>query len=166
MNIVPGLPARLVVGQRDLHRTVDRLGAGIDEEDAVEIARRELRHPRGELELLGMAARERRDEVELAQLRAHRVGDLLAPMARVDAEQAGRGIDQPLAPLVPVIHPLRAHDHLGVALEVAVGGERHPVFVERQRGGRAVAQGGGSVVHGVSPGNCGTRHRRPRSRVQ
>ena len=37
-----GLSARLVVGERDLHRRVDRLRAGIDEEDALQVARRQL----------------------------------------------------------------------------------------------------------------------------
>ena len=72
----PGLAARLVIRERDLHRGVDGLGSRVGEEDAVEVAGRELGDARGELELLRMAARERRDEVELAQLRADGIGDL------------------------------------------------------------------------------------------
>ena len=55
--------------------------AGVDEEDAVEIARRQLGDARRELELLRMRAQERRAEVELAQLLADGVGDLLAAVA-------------------------------------------------------------------------------------
>ena len=61
------LAVRLPVGERDLHRGVDRFGTRIGEEDVVEVARRQLRDAPRELELLRMAARERRDEIELAQ---------------------------------------------------------------------------------------------------
>ena len=65
-HVAAALTARLVVGERDLHRGVDRLRAGVGEEDPVEVARRQLGDARRELELLRMPAQERRHEVELA----------------------------------------------------------------------------------------------------
>ena len=125
------LAARLVVGEGDLHRGVDRLGPGVAEEDPVEIARRELGNARRELELLRMRAQERRGEIELLQLPADGLGDLPAAVARGDAEESRRGVDDPVALVIPQVHALRADDHLRVCLEFAVGRERHPVFVER-----------------------------------
>jgi hypothetical protein len=69
-HVAPALAAGLVIGKRDLHRRVDRLGAGIDEKDPVEVTWRELRDARRELELLRMRAQERRAEIELLELRA------------------------------------------------------------------------------------------------
>ena len=51
-HVTAALAARLVVGERDLHRGVDRLRARIDEEDAVKVTRRQLGHARRELERL------------------------------------------------------------------------------------------------------------------
>ena len=65
-DVAAALAARLVVGERDLHRGFHRLGARVREEDPVQVAGRELGDARGELELLRMAAQERRHEVELA----------------------------------------------------------------------------------------------------
>ena len=130
----PALAARLVIGERDLHRGVDRLRPRVGEEDAVQVARRQLRDARRELELLRMRrAVNGAHEVELAQLRADRVGDLLAAVAGGDAEQARRRVDDLVAAVVPVVHAFGAHDHLRIGLEVAVRRERHPVFVERDR---------------------------------
>ena len=120
-----------MVGQRDLHRGVHRLGSGIDEEDAIQVARRELGHPLRELEALRMRAQERRDEVELGELPVHRFGDFLAAVTGVDAKHTRRGVDELLAAIVPVVHALGPDHHLRVGLEVAVGRERHPVLVER-----------------------------------
>ena len=70
-----------------------RLGTGIDEKNPVQVARRELGDASGELELLGMSAGEGRDEVQLAQLRTHCVGDFPAAVARVDAKQSRRTVE-------------------------------------------------------------------------
>jgi len=78
-----------MVGQRNLHCSVDGLGTGVHEKDAVQVPRSELGHARGQLELLGMAAQEGRAEIEFAQLPAHGVGNLLAAVAGRDAEEAG-----------------------------------------------------------------------------
>ena len=120
-----------MVGQRNLHRGVDGLRTRVHEKDPIQVAGSQLGHPRGKLELLGMTAQEWRAEIELAQLPAHRVGDLLAAVSGRNAEEAGGRIDDLLAAIVPEVHAFRAHDHLGIVLEFAVRGERHPVLVER-----------------------------------
>src|SRR5205807_3586424 len=48
-HVAPALPARLMIGERDFHRRVDRLGTGIDEKNPVQVARRELGDASGEL---------------------------------------------------------------------------------------------------------------------
>ena len=148
-HVAPALAARLVVGESDLHRRVDRLRAGIDEKDPVEVAWRELGHARGEFETLRMRAQERRDEVELDELPRHGLGDLPATMTGIDAKHARRGIDELAAAVVPIKHPLRAHDHFRIGLEIAVGGEGHPVLVERDlaRLRRVVTRDFGMVHH-------------------
>ena len=146
--VATALATRLMVSQGHFHRRVDRFGAGVDEKDAVQITGRQLRHARRKLELLRMPAQERCDEVELEELPVHRVGDLLAAVPGVDAEHPRRSVDELLAAVVPVIHALRAHDHLRIGFEVAIGRERHPVLVERDLAGlRLVAQGEFGVVH-------------------
>ena len=124
---------RLVIGERDLHRRVDRFRARIGEKDVVEIAWRQLCDARRELEALGMAAQERRDEIELGELLSYGFGDFAAAVSRGAAKQAGRGIDDFFPAVVPVVHAFGADDELGIRLELAVRRERHPVLVERDR---------------------------------
>src|SRR5690606_922802 len=56
------------VGEGDLEGGVDRLGAGIAEEDVVEVARGELRDAGGEREGPAVAELEGRREIELRRL--------------------------------------------------------------------------------------------------
>ena len=49
-TLARALPAHILIGERDLERRVDGLGARIAEERMVEIARRELGQAGGELE--------------------------------------------------------------------------------------------------------------------
>ena len=115
------LSARLVVGERDLHRRVHRFRAGVDEEDVIEVARRELGDARRELEALRMRAQERGDEIEIAELPVHRLGDLLAAVAGGDAEQPRRCVDDLLAAIVPVVHPFGLTTIRGSALKSRFG---------------------------------------------
>src|SRR6185437_8511313 len=144
------LPARLVIGERGLHRRVDRFGAGIDEENVLEIAGRQLGDARGELEALRMPAQERR-EVQFAELPMYRFGDLLAAMARRDAKEARRRVDDLVAAVVVVVHAFGAYDDPRIGLEVAIRRERHPQLVEGNRLLRGlVAKREFGVAHGRS----------------
>ena len=136
--LAPGL----VVGERDLQRRVDRLGAGIGEERVVEIARRQQREPRGQLEHLGMAVLEGRRVVELGRHLLDGLDDRLAAVAGVHAEQARGGVDHLGAVRLEVMHALGAGEQARALLEGAVGGERHPIgleliglYIERRHGG-------------------------------
>jgi hypothetical protein len=63
----------------------------------------------------------------------HGIGNLAPPMARRHVEEARRPVDQLVAVLVPEIHALALGDQARCILEIAVGGERHPVLFERVR---------------------------------
>ena len=134
------LAADVPVGQRDLQRGVDSLGARIGEKDVVEVAGRELGDARGELEGLGMAELEGRREVELGRLLLDRLDDGLAIVAGVAAPQSGHGV-QHLPPLGRVVvHALGTGDHARVLLERPVGRERQPEGFEVVRSGIATRQ--------------------------
>src|SRR3546814_12962884 len=78
----------LVVGQRDLQRGVDRLGAGIGEEDVVEVGRRHRGDAAGDLEGGRVAELERRRVVQRGQRLVHRLGDL-REMGRASGRERG-----------------------------------------------------------------------------
>ena len=125
-----GLPTHIVIGERDFERGVDRLRAGIAEEHVVEIAGRQRRHARGELEGLGMAELEGRRVVELGGLRLDRLDDRVAVMPGIGAPQPGRAVDQLAAVRREIEHVLGAGDQARPRLEGAVGRERHPIGLE------------------------------------
>ena len=79
-NIVRPPALGLPIGKRHLHRGVDRFRARVRKEDVVQVSGRQLRNAACQLELLRMAARERRNEVEFGKLRADRLRDFLAAM--------------------------------------------------------------------------------------
>ena len=91
------LAARAVIGERDLERGVDRFGARVGEEHPRQPRRRDACQPSGELEGDRMAHLEGGREVHLADLAPHRLDDLGAAMAGVDAPQPGDGVEN-LAP--------------------------------------------------------------------
>ncbi len=124
------LAAHAVIGDRDLERGIDRFGAGIGEEDVVEIARKECREARRRLEHLGMAHLEGRRVVEFERLAVHRLGDLAPRVAGIDAPQPGGAVEN--APSVGggVVHALGRDQQARMRLELAVGGERHPIGFE------------------------------------
>jgi hypothetical protein len=118
--------ARAVIGERDLERRVDRLGARVGEEDAREPLRRDAREPIGELESDRMAHLEGGREVHLLDLPLDCLDDLRPAVAGVHAPQA-RGAVEHLASLgCPVVHALRALEQPRRLLELPVRGERHP----------------------------------------
>ena len=82
-----------LIGERDLEGGLDRLGAGIGEEDVVDAGRHVGDQPRGQLEDLGMAHLEGRRVVELARLVGDRLDDLRPAVAGIDAPQAGGAVE-------------------------------------------------------------------------
>ena len=95
-----------MIGERDLQRGIDRLGARVGEEDAVEALRRDLGEPLGEIERQGMAHLERWREVEVHQLALDRGRDLLAAVAGIDAPEARGAVDHLAAVDGGVMHAL------------------------------------------------------------
>ena len=124
------LAAGLVIGERDLERGVDGLAARVGEEGIVEIARRQQRQPRCQLEHLGVAVLEGRRVVELGRHLLDGLDDRLAAVAGVDAEEARGGVDHLGAVGLEVVHALGAGEQARPLLEGAVGRERHPVGLE------------------------------------
>ncbi len=120
------LAARPVIGERDLERAVDRLGARIGEEDMLEPVGREVAHPVRQFEGLGMAHLEGGRIVEFGDLLLHRFGDLRPRMARVAAPEPGGAVEDLPALGVGVVHVLGGHEHARRLLELPVGRERHP----------------------------------------
>ena len=108
----------------------------------VEVARQQGRQPRGELEDRRMAHLEGRGIVHAGGLVAHRVDDLLPPMAGIDAPQPGGAVEDAAALDRGVVHVLGADQKARLVLELPVRGERHPEGFEivgrgvelRQRG--------------------------------
>ena len=118
--------AHVVIGERDLERGVDRLGARVAEEHVVEIGGRERRDPARELEGLRMGELERRRVVELRRLALDRRDDRVAVVAGIAAPHAGGGVEHGAAVGGVVVHVLGPGDQPRRLLEGAVGRERHP----------------------------------------
>ena len=143
------LALHVPVGHGDLQRGVAGLGARIREEDMVEIGRRKLGDAARELEGVGMSELEGRREIERASLQGDRFGNLVAVMAGIAAPQARCRIEHGAVFRRIVIKVLGARDHARIALEIAVGGERHPERFEVVRSGsRQAVIGAGGFCHG------------------
>ncbi len=115
-----------LIGERDLEAGIDRLRAGVGEEDMVDAGRHVGDQARRQLEDLGMAHLEGRRVVELFHLVGDRLDDLRAAVAGIDAPQAGGAVQHLVAVAGAVIHALRADQHARRLLELPVGSERHP----------------------------------------
>ena len=157
------LVPNFVIGERNFQRGVDRLRAGIAEEDMIKIAGSERRDARSELEGFRMRELKRRRVVELGRLALDRRHDRIAVMAGVRAPEAGGAVDQ-LAPVRrEVMHVLGAGDQARPRLEGAVGRERHPIGLEvvGDRGGNGCSLGLGHDFHHrartIKPWMGGTR---------
>ncbi len=120
------LPARLVVGERDLQRGVDALGPRVGEEHMVEALGRHVAQRRRQFESQRMPHLERGRIVQLPRLALDRLGDLRAAMTRVAAPEARRSVEDLTAVGGGIMHVLRGHEHPGRLLELPVRGERHP----------------------------------------
>ena len=127
------LAAGRVVLARELPGRLDRLRAARDEEDAVQVARREARHLGRELDRARMRVGPVRVEGQLAHLRRRGLADLLAVrVADLHREQARQRVEIALAVRVLEVAALTADDdrHLGVAV-AAHAREVQPEVVPR-----------------------------------
>jgi hypothetical protein len=82
-----------VAGQ--LQRRLDRLGAAVGEEDAVQFARRQIGDPRRQFDRFRVGVAPQREEVELFDLARRRLAELGAAVARVDAARRRRNTRPP-----------------------------------------------------------------------
>ena len=124
------LADRALVGERDLERGIDRLRPRSGEEHPIEAARRDLRQSLGEGEGDRMAHLEGRRIIHGGKLRRDRIGDLRAAVPGIDAPQARRAIKYASAVVTGIIHALRRSEQARRLLELAIGGERHPIGIE------------------------------------
>ena len=146
-----------LVGQRDLQRGVDQLGAGVGEEGVIEVAREQVGQLRCQQERFGMAPLEAGREVELGRLGSDRLDHTRCGVARIAAPQASRGIEQPAPVGHDVVHALGTADQARVRLEMPVGGERHPERFEVVRGRLVAGEHAGSLHERPSLSGCGAR---------
>ena len=123
-----GVSPGAVIAPRQLDRRLDGLGSAVGEEDPVQVARRQRRDPRRQLDRAGVGVAPDRDEVELLDLRRHRIAELAAAVTRVDAEERREAVEIAFAVVIPDVAPLTANDDgdLVVRAERAHLGEVHP----------------------------------------
>ena len=138
-----------LVGEGDLQRGIDRFRAGAGEEHPVELggrpARRDAAELLGEVEGDRVAHLERGREVEGRKLAFDGGGDAPAAVAGIDAPEAGSAVAHGAAVDARIVHALGRGEHPRCRLELAVGGERHPVI------GKAGAVGRRMGVHQDPP---------------
>ena len=118
----------LVIGAGELDRRLDRLRAAVGEEDPVEITRRQRGDPLGELDRPRVPVAPDGHEVELADLRRHRVADLGPAVPGVDAEERREPVEIALAVLVVDVRTVAADDDRDLAVVVGA----HPREVHPQ----------------------------------
>src|SRR5262249_18156907 len=94
----------------------------------VQVAGGERRDPARQLDRPGMGVAPDRDEVELPHLLCHRVAQLGASVAGVDAEESREAVEIAVAVVIPDVATLAADDdrHLMLGAEGAHPREVHP----------------------------------------
>ena len=124
------LATRLVVGERDLQRRLDRFRSRCRQQHMIEITRRHQGQSRSQRERIGVRILERRREIEPAGRLLDGFGDGRAAVAGVHAIEPRRRI-QNLAPVRRCQkHARRARKHPRPLLERAVRRKRHPIGFE------------------------------------
>ncbi len=108
--------ARPVVAAGQLQGRLDRLRAAVGEEDLVQIARGERGDPGGELDRARVRVAPDGDEVELPHLSGHRVAELGAAVAGVDAEERREAVEVAVAMNVPDVAAVAAYDDRDLVL--------------------------------------------------
>ncbi|MCY1444627.1 hypothetical protein D9M71_611080 [compost metagenome] len=96
-----------------------------------------------------MAHLEARRVVQLADLSRHRLADLAAAVAGVAAPQPGAAVEDLAAVDAAVVQALGALHQARARLELAVGGEGHPVVVQVAGAGDG-RRWGVLAVHGAT----------------
>nr|WP_240658880.1 hypothetical protein [Paraburkholderia kururiensis] len=112
--------------ERHLQRRVDRLRAGVREEDPVEGLRHEIRNSGRCFERKLVPHLERRRVVHGSELSGDGLDDFRTTVTCVDAPQASRCIQHATVIVRYVVHALRGPEHARRALELPVRRERHP----------------------------------------
>ena len=123
-----------MIGERDLERGLDELGAGVGEEHVVEARRRDIDELGGAFEGARMTHLEAAGEVELADLLADRLDDLRPAVTGIDAPQPRRSVEHAAPVRGRVVHAFGAHEQARRALILAVRRERHPKGFKIVRG--------------------------------
>lgn len=124
------LELEVLLGQ--LPGGLDGLAATGGEEDLVEVARRVVGEPLGQLDGLRVGVGPHREEGELLALLVRRLGELVTAVTGVDHEQAGEAVEVALALVVVDVGALATHDGgNGRVLVVRHAGEMHPQVVVR-----------------------------------
>ncbi len=128
--VLGGLAGELEVLLGQLPRGLDGLTAAGGEEDLVQVARRVVRQPLGELHGLGVRVRPNGEEGQFLGLLERGLGEFGAAVPGLDDEQAGQPVDVALALVVVDVGALAAHDrrHGGVLVRRHAG-EVHPQVV-------------------------------------
>jgi hypothetical protein len=107
------LAAGAVVEQSDLHGRIDGFGAGVREEESVQVARRDVGEHARQLEGARMAVLERGPEIERPVLARDGVEDLAAAVPEGAAEETGTAVQQTVPSIIPEVHPLGPHQQPG-----------------------------------------------------
>mmetsp|Transcript_6064 Transcript_6064/g.24216 ORF Transcript_6064/g.24216 Transcript_6064/m.24216 type:complete len:373 (+) Transcript_6064:1199-2317(+) len=136
------LAAHAVVGDGHLQGGLDRLGAGVGEEHAVQPGRSDGCQPFGQLEGLGVGHLEGRRKVQLGRLLLDGLHDAGPVVAGIDAPQAGDAVQHLAALVVAKEHAVGLSQQPRRLLELAVGRERHPVGIQL---GNVSAHGGSQI---------------------
>ena len=123
-----GRALELVVLAGQLERGLDGLRAAAGEEDAVEVAGCERGDAGRELDRRRVRVGPVGEEAQLARLVGARLGDVVAPVADVDAEQRTERVEVALAVVVPDVAALAAGDDrdLMILAVAAHAGEMQP----------------------------------------
>jgi hypothetical protein len=120
------LAAHIMISERDFERGVGRLRAGIAEEYAVEIGRRQSRNPARQFERFRMGELKRRRIIEFRRLRLDCGHDRVAVMPGIGAPEPRGAVEHGTAFRREIVHVLGARDQPRRALEPAVRRKRNP----------------------------------------
>ena len=124
-----------LIGERDLHRGIDRFRTRSGEENTIKPGGRDLGQTFSETERQRMGHLKAGRKIKRKQLFAHGIGDFATAVPGVDAPQPGGTVQHGATVIARVIHALGRNQHPGRCLELAVRREWHPIFVHRRRVG-------------------------------